>query len=413
MGDPTFGETLRQLRLAAGLSLRDLARLTLSSKSHLHDFETGRGRPSIATAARLDEALRAGGALAELAPTASGLALTPAQLPGTAGRPVDAGTVSAAIARTARLHRLDDYLGGRETYALFAEEFGAVTTWLAHADHDARIERDLVALAAEQAQLIAWAAFDAGDDAEGRRRCEQGRELAVRAGDGALTANALSLLGYHSSDRGAIRLLEAAHLAGPMVSLRARALFAGRLAWGYARCGDTRAADGALQEAETAIYRFVDGEEPDWLYWFDSMEVRVIAGRCWLAAGRPGWAVTSLETALLEYSDARAREKARYLSYLATAYGVLGEVEHACTLLNRAMDLAWTVGSVRPRQAVLAAAARLRTMASRPAVHDTIERARGWPAPLAIAASGDTGSGGDLVSGAADRLGAVAADRSG
>lgn len=55
---------MRALREERGLSLRALERPTLSSKSTLHNIETGAVAPSMETARLIDEALGAGGELA-------------------------------------------------------------------------------------------------------------------------------------------------------------------------------------------------------------------------------------------------------------------------------------------------------------------------------------------------------------
>ena len=64
--DPRFPARLRELRELKGISLRALAKQTLSSSSHIHQFEHGAAQPSIETAQRLDDALGAGGELAAL-----------------------------------------------------------------------------------------------------------------------------------------------------------------------------------------------------------------------------------------------------------------------------------------------------------------------------------------------------------
>jgi transcriptional regulator with XRE-family HTH domain len=61
--DPRFGVRMRMLREERGRSLRDLEQPTLSSKSKLHNIETGATAPSLETARLIDDALQAGGAL--------------------------------------------------------------------------------------------------------------------------------------------------------------------------------------------------------------------------------------------------------------------------------------------------------------------------------------------------------------
>jgi len=61
--DPRFGMRMRMLREERGRSLRDLEQPTLSSKSKLHNIETGATAPTLETARLIDEALQAGGEL--------------------------------------------------------------------------------------------------------------------------------------------------------------------------------------------------------------------------------------------------------------------------------------------------------------------------------------------------------------
>ncbi|MEU7904090.1 helix-turn-helix transcriptional regulator [Actinoplanes sp. NPDC049118] len=66
---PTFGDLLRQLRLARGLSLRAFQPLANHSKSLIGDWETGRKVPPVETAERLDHLLGASGRLTAAAAT--------------------------------------------------------------------------------------------------------------------------------------------------------------------------------------------------------------------------------------------------------------------------------------------------------------------------------------------------------
>jgi transcriptional regulator with XRE-family HTH domain len=61
--DPRFGERLRELRLARGLSLRDLAAAAYVAKSTVSELENGKTGPMFDTAQALDRALGAGGEL--------------------------------------------------------------------------------------------------------------------------------------------------------------------------------------------------------------------------------------------------------------------------------------------------------------------------------------------------------------
>ncbi|WP_344078261.1 helix-turn-helix transcriptional regulator [Luedemannella helvata] len=64
--DPRFGERMRALLEAGGVSYRALAARTFYSRSYLHELATGRKAPTVDAAERVDEALGAGGELVAL-----------------------------------------------------------------------------------------------------------------------------------------------------------------------------------------------------------------------------------------------------------------------------------------------------------------------------------------------------------
>lgn len=180
MSDLSFPERMRQLRQARGISLRGLARRTFYGKTYLHELETGVKPPTKAVAQRVDDALGAEGELMTLTTAgpaigrrgfviAAGLA---AALPHTLlahGRRVGAATPGQIAERTARLRRLDNYLGGADTRDLYAAEVHSTTQLIKDGSYSEATGRQLRAVLAEQAQLAGWAAFDAG------RHCDADR----------------------------------------------------------------------------------------------------------------------------------------------------------------------------------------------------------------------------------------------
>jgi hypothetical protein len=75
-----------------------------------------------------------------------------------------------------------------------------------------------------------------------------------------------------------------------------------------------------------------------------------MTGRCWSELRRPLRAVPVLETALANFSDAHARDKALYSSWLADSYIDAGEVEQAVEVVSSSLTVMRDVSSVRPRQ---------------------------------------------------------------
>ena len=105
----SFGEALRQARMRQGLSLGRLAQLAHYSKGYLSRVETGQRLPTVALARSCDEALNAGGTLAELVTAGSTAgnslsghaiwsAAVPRQLPSAPGHLVGRAEVLAKLA---------------------------------------------------------------------------------------------------------------------------------------------------------------------------------------------------------------------------------------------------------------------------------------------------------------------------
>ncbi|MBC9718107.1 helix-turn-helix domain-containing protein [Streptomyces sp. TRM66268-LWL] len=64
-----YGDELRRLREAAGLTQEELSVRAVMSRTHIAHIEAGRRRPDLADARRLDEALRGDGVLVRFLPT--------------------------------------------------------------------------------------------------------------------------------------------------------------------------------------------------------------------------------------------------------------------------------------------------------------------------------------------------------
>jgi hypothetical protein len=99
-----------------------------------------------------------------------------------------------------------------------------------------------------------------------------------------------------------------------------------------------------------------------------------MAGRCWTELRRPLRAVPVLERVLAGFEDTHARDKALYLTWLATSYLQAHEVEQASATLARAADLAAGVTSVRPAIRITAVARRMARYRSTPVVADLLAR---------------------------------------
>ncbi|MFI6567109.1 XRE family transcriptional regulator [Streptomyces sp. NPDC050534] len=282
--------------------------------------------------------------------------------------------------RTARLRRLDDVLGGGDTYRVYLGEYQATKALLRDASYTEETGRGLLSVLAEQAQQAGWAAFDAGRQTDAAGLYEASHYAAAEAQDAALAGNALAFLAYQSvggNRRTGIDIAaRAVAEAGPDAPPGVRALLQERLAWAHAVAAQSTETEQALSAAETALAEIDDTPQPDWVSWVDHTELQIMTGRCWSELHRPLRAVPVLEAALARYDDTHARDKSLYLSWLAGSYLDAGEVEQAAAAADRAVDLCAEVASVRPRQRLAPVLGRLREHHSLPAVADVLEKIR-------------------------------------
>ena len=307
----------------------------------------------------------------------AGLAVSaPTVLAGTASRRIGPAEITQLERRTARLRRLDDYLGGVDTYRLYIAEAETTTELAKQGVCTAASRQALTSLIAEQAQLAGWAAFDAGMQPQARRHYMASLAAANEAGDAALAGNALAFLAYQqvSTAKPSVAMATASYATGEKdATPRVRALLLERLAWTHAVAGQAGETERALEEARQALHTVDDRPEPDWVFWVDDNELDIMTGRCWTELQRPLRAVPTLETVLARYEDTHARDEALYLTWLAHAYLDAGEIEQAAATTTRAVELSAGIGSVRPAARIGKVAQLLKAHRSVPDVAQTLE----------------------------------------
>ncbi|WEB42850.1 XRE family transcriptional regulator [Streptomyces yunnanensis] len=282
--------------------------------------------------------------------------------------------------RTARLRRLDDVLGGGDTYRVYLGEYQATKALMRDATYTEETGRALLSVLAEQAQQAGWAAFDGGKHAVASSLYEASHKAATEAGDKALAGNALAFLAYQkvNGDRqaGIETAARSCATAGADAAPGVRALLYERLAWAYAVAGLATETERALDSAASALAEADDTPQPDWVAWVDRNELEIMTGRCWTELRRPLRAVPVLESALAAYDDTHARDKSLYLSWLADSYLTAREVEQAAAVTSRALDLCAGVASVRPRERLAPVLRRLGEHRTVPDVAEVLEKAR-------------------------------------
>lgn len=417
-------------------SRADVARDAHLSRTHLHRIEHGQRWPSRSVAAALDDALDAAGTLSalwregEAGRSAAGPATTVSapddvaltdvwtrgearmladMLDGTdaaltpdaarrlvhewivtdpphtvaldAGRRVGGSTVDTITRRVAQLRRVDDYVSGRDLRSLVEREVAATATVLREGAYTDPTGRALLGALAELCQLAGWVVADAGapDDAERYHRA--GVRAAHAAGDRASAANLVSTLSYQEANTGDPRravLLARSALSGAdgQATGTVRALLGERVAWAHSRTGDRAATERALSTVDAAYDDRRPDDDPEWTYWLDPDEIAVMAGRCYVELGEPNRAIPLLTDVLDRYDEHRARESALYVSWLAEAHVMAGNVDHGATLADRVLDLTGSTASARGDARVALLRDRLAPHAAVPEVRAFLDRHR-------------------------------------
>lgn len=394
-----FGPELRRLRLAAGLTLTQLASSVHYSKGQLSKIETGQKRPTPEFARLCDAALDADGSLASLVPVAPGRTRSsvpdeagimsppdpcahpvrgghPGGSPWTApsrrqmmaagaasvlgmragehapapGAPSEADSLTSAYRELLGQYRRIGQMSPPGTLLpALAEQTRALQALSARSD--ARTGRNLLALSARFAEFTGWMAQEAGDDAAALRWTDHAVDLAVASGDEDLAQYALVRHALVSYYRGAaaetIGLVDAA--LSDRLPPRIRGLAAQRRAQGHALAGEYDACMRSLDQARGLLARATaeasTADAPVLGTTHLDDPVSMITGWCLLDLGRPGQAAAVLDQQCARLPADALRTRARYGARRALAHAMAGEIDHACELTAGLLATTTSVGS--------------------------------------------------------------------
>lgn len=415
--DGDFGVQLRRRRMAAGVSLAELARRTHYNKGYLSKVETGARPPTAAVARICDGALDAGGSLIELVALRNGVgsgagrASRPPDVAdqgdvwvlgmGAEGsvwfQPVPRREVLAAGAASVLAWRAG---GGQPPPG--AEPDAVLTTWSEVFDQiralgqqaspqvvlpaviaatrtlqqlavsaGGRRGMDYYLLASRYAEFAGWMAQEAGHDPAALWWTEQAVALAAAGGDRELAAYALvrkALVALYAGDAPAtIRLAKQAQ-RDESAGDRVRGLAAQREAQGHALAGNYPDCQRALDRARGWCDGTRTGPRPVLGSSTVSSPVALSQAWCLHDLGRPAQAAELLDRELDTVERSAHRFHARWGARRALAYATAGEIDHACALGESLLaDLAIT-DSATVRCDVRALARTLNRWSSHPPV---------------------------------------------
>lgn len=294
--DPRFPARLRQLRTARGLSLRDLARLTYLGKSYLHDFETGRRRPTVDHAARLDDALGAAGEL-------SGMVCDDGPLGYAVSHPhrTSVTAVDILAARLAEARQLEDEVGAAPMLPTVIDHLTTITDMVCQSRSPVRPR--LVAVGAQWAQFGGWVHLATGRHRRAGLLLDRALEWATEVGDRDMVSTVLSFKGHAAWIRGqvgpTIGLTQAA-LRDTTVYVGQRAYDRYQLARGFTAARDRQTAVEELAAGSDLAAEAVEytGPRPPWHYYRSRAFFMLEAGLVYQLLGENARAVELLRDGL-------------------------------------------------------------------------------------------------------------------
>jgi len=389
-----FGEDLRRRRLAAGLTVAQLARLVHYSKSQISKVERGVKPPSRDLARLCDSVLRAEGSLVSLVRSRSGedgltssragggapqgcverwlIQLSPSGqswiqpmsrrkiiaagaflipgtfISGTAVSETAEGAAPTTIFSTLfeQYRRLGQVTDPRllvptlvtQTHAL--QELSRVS--------QGHSSKELLFLSSRYAEYTGWLIQETGNDSAALWWTQRAVELASAAGDSGFAAYGLvrhALVTLYRGDAATTtHLARQAQRANG--SLRVRGLAALREAQGHALACDYDASMLALEQAETLLNANAkETEQPVIGTRNLSQPAEMIKGWCLYELGHPYAAAEILGQQLAAMPGDAVRARVRYGVRHALAYATAGEVDHACRLTAGLLDDAMSIRS--------------------------------------------------------------------
>ncbi len=349
-----FGELLRERRLAAGLSMGQLAKLVHYSKGYLSKIENGLKPPNTAFARQCDSVLAAGGELVEAAsrpePTRRQVLVVGTML-GVGALAGNAQVPELTVRMRDRFEHLQG-LGLRMSPKAVLEPLKELQYVV-----DATARKDgstaLLRLAARIAEYTGWMCQEAGDDQNALWWTRHASELSRAAGDPEIACYALvreaGLALYRQEAANTINLAQQAQWIG-RAGARTLALAARREAQGHALAGDRYAAESAFEAAaelmqdaprDDRAYPLLGSSVPD--------PLELARGWSLCDLGRNAEAAELLDRQLALLPARSQRSRARFGARRSLAHVLAGEVDEGCRTLAATLSDAEQVDSATIR----------------------------------------------------------------
>lgn len=213
------------------------------------------------------------------------------------------------------------------------------------------IRRHIFSAAADAAEVLGWSAYDDGRHGAGQRYFIQGLRLAREADDhimgGQILANLSHQANYLGNYSEAIQYARAAHSATTgKAPATVSAMFLAMEARALASIGDARGCAEILNRAEKMFEQSNPDEDPDWISYFDALELAGEAAHCFRDLGR---AAETQQFVLHAVDPVRTPPRTRAFIDMVSAASALGagNLDEAVAIATNAVNLAGGLQSSR------------------------------------------------------------------
>ncbi|RKN39440.1 MFS transporter [Streptomyces hoynatensis] len=244
------------------------------------------------------------------------------------------------------------------------------------------VGRSLFRATAELTRLAGWMAFDTGQQEAAQRYYIQALRLARAAADVPLGGYVLASMSLQATYRGfaeeGVDLAQAAlERNRQWATARTRSFFHLVEARALAKAGDAAGCGHALAAAESWLERAREGDDdPGWLDFYAHDRLAADAAECYIDLKVPGQVRRFTEQALSEPTEEFVRSHGLRLVVAAVAELESGNLDAACAVGSRALEVAGRISSARTTDYVRDLLHRLAPYEHEPLVKELQERAR-------------------------------------
>lgn len=297
------------------------------------------------------------------------------------GRRIGATDIRDLAGRIHALRLADDVLAGGDLIGPALRELRSAVKLYRESSYATEVGRSMLAQIGELAQICGWIASDAGRHDEADRIYRLGISAAVQAENSALVGNLAGSLAYQYSNTGreadGVLLARAAwDSVNRDAPAAAQALTLDRLAWAHAKAHENQDAMRSLGRASEALVNEANKvPSPNYLYWVNQGELKVMEARVYTELHKPLRAVPQLKEVLNRYDSAHVRETALYLSWLAVALADANEPEESAQTAERVISLSSDIASERAAERVRVVLRRLEEYRDVPEVRNVLDNA--------------------------------------